>query len=355
MKIEMSALDLKYAVEELQELVGGRVDKIYQIGKREFFFRFYVPNKGKKILKLFLPNLMYLTARLGRMPQTPMGYCAFLRKYLNNARVREIRQKGFERIIEIVFEKKEKFVLLIEMFSSGNMILCNENHIMLSPLEGQDWRCRSIRKGLKYEFPPERENILKLNLVRFKEIIFGSERDSIVKTLAVDFGLGGVYAEEVCFGVIDKGKGDVGDEEIKNLFKSLDELLSRKLKPVAYKGRRAFPFALKSFEGEYKEFESFSAALDSVNFEKKVAFKDKIDVIIEKQEQNLTVLEKEIDENKKKGDGIYNNYALIADVLDQINVARKKISWGEIKEKLKGHKVVKEINEGEGKIVIEIN
>lgn len=288
------------------------------------------------------------------MPQTPMGYCAFLRKYLDNARVREVKQKGFERIIEFVFEKKEKFVLLVEMFSSGNMILCKENYTMLSPLEGQDWRCRSIRKGLKYEFPPEREDIFKLNLVRFKEIIAGSERDNIVKTLAVDFGLGGVYAEEVCFEVIEKGKKEVGDSEIKKLFKSLDGLLSRKLKPVVYKGRRAFPFELKSFEGDFKEFESFSGALDYVNFEKKVAFKDKVDVIIEKQEQNLGVLEKEIEENGKIGDLIYNNYVLVADVLKQIDSARKELGWKEVKEKLKGHKVVKEIDEAEGKVVIDI-
>ncbi|MBC8444433.1 NFACT family protein [Candidatus Woesearchaeota archaeon] len=354
MKLELTALDMKYLIDELQVLIGGRVDQIYQIGKRDFFFRFHVPNKGKKILKMFLPGSLYLTEKLGRMPQTPMGYCAFLRKYLSNARVREIRQQGFERILEIVFEKKESFVLVVEMFSSGNMILCNENHIMLSPLEGQDWRCRSIRKGLKYEFPPEREDIFKLNLVRFKEIIAGSERENIVKTLAVDFGLGGVYAEEVCFGVIDKGKIDVSDEEIEKLFKSLDELLGRKSKPVVYKGRRAFPFALKSFEGEFKEFESFSLALDSVRFVKQVDFKDKVEIIIEKQEKNVKMLEKDIEENGEIADLIYNNYELVADVLKQINVARKEHSWGEIKEKLKGHKVVKEINEGEGKIIIEI-
>ena len=51
---------------------------------------------------------------------------------------------------------------------------------------------------------------------------------------------------------------------------------------------------------------------------------------------------------------MYNKYQLIEGVLSQINFARKKHSWKEIKDKLKGHKVVKEINEKEGKIVIEI-
>jgi len=35
-------------------------------------------------------------------------------------------------------------------------------------------------------------------------------------------------------------------------------------------------------------------------------------------------------------------------------LAREKYSWKEIKEKLKGHKVIKEINEKEGIIVVDV-
>ena len=111
MKSELSSLDLKYIVKELQILVGSRVDKIHQINKRKFFFRFYVTNQGKKVLKIIFPGLFYLTEGGINPPSKPMGYCAFLRKYLDNSRVREIKQKGYERIIEIVFEKKEKYRL----------------------------------------------------------------------------------------------------------------------------------------------------------------------------------------------------------------------------------------------------
>ena len=34
--------------------------------------------------------------------------------------------------------------------------------------------------------------------------------------------------------------------------------------------------------------------------------------------------------------------------------AREKLSWKEIKEKLKGHKMVKEVNEKEGTVTIEL-
>ena len=353
MKSELSSLDLKYIVKELQILVGSRVDKIHQINKRKFFFRFYVTNQGKKVLKVLLPGLFYLTEGGINPPSKPMGYCAFLRKYLDNSRVRVIKQKGYERIIEIVFEKKEKYILVIELFSGGNLILCKEDYTIISPLEGQDWSSRSIRKGLKYEFPPAREDVSKITFESFKKLIEGSNKDSIVKTLAIDFGLGGVCAEEICFGIIEKDK-ESNKTKIKELFESFKSLLKKKAKPVVYSGKKAAPFKLKSFEGEIKEFDSYCSALDSLNFREYVDVKTKMEIMIEKQEKSLKKLEKEIEENTKIGELMYNKYQLIEGVLSQINFARKKHSWKEIKDKLKGHKVVKEINEKEGKIVIEI-
>ena len=65
-------------------------------------------------------------------------------------------------------------------------------------------------------------------------------------------------------------------------------------------------------------------------------------------------LEKEIKENTSIAELMYNKYQVIEDVIHQINSARKKYSWKEIKDKLKGNKVIKEINEKESKLVIEI-
>ena len=353
MKSELSSLDLKYIVKELQILVGSRVDKIHQINKKKFIFKFYVTNQGKKVLKIIFPGLFHLTEGGISPPGKPMGYCTFLRKYLNNSRVREIKQKGYERIIEIVFEKKEKYVLIIELFSRGNLILCKEDYTIISPLEGKDWSSRIIRKGLRYEFPPAREDISNLTFENFKKIIEGSNKDSIVKTLAVDFGLGGVYAEEICFGIIDKDN-EPNRIKIKELFNSFKSLLRKRGKPIVYSAKRAFPFKLQSFEGEFKEFDSYCSALDSLNFREYVDVKTKLEIMIEKQEKSIKKLEKEIKENTSIAELMYNKYQLIEGVLSQITSARKKYSWKEIKDKLKGHKLVKEINEKESKIVIEL-
>ena len=46
---------------------------------------------------------------------------------------------------------------------------------------------------------------------------------------------------------------------------------------------------------------------------------------------------------------------MIKEILDEIGKASKKYSWKEIKEKLKGHKTVKEINEKDRKVVVDID
>ena len=59
-------------------------------------------------------------------------------------------------------------------------------------------------------------------------------------------------------------------------------------------------------------------------------------------------------ESREKGESIYHNYQLIKEVLEELNKASKKYSWKEIKEKLKEHKVIKEINEKDRKVLVEV-
>ena len=51
---------------------------------------------------------------------------------------------------------------------------------------------------------------------------------------------------------------------------------------------------------------------------------------------------------------IYENYQLISDILAQFKAARKTMSWQDIKKKLKGHKIIKQINEKDNQAVIEL-
>ena len=77
--------------------------------------------------------------------------------------------------------------------------------------------------------------------------------------------------------------------------------------------------------------------------------------VIAGQEGMFSQIEASIDENNRKAELIYHNYGLVSEVLSVIKEARKKHSWTDIKNKLAGHPLIKEINERQGIVVIEID
>ena len=64
-------------------------------------------------------------------------------------------------------------------------------------------------------------------------------------------------------------------------------------------------------------------------------------------------MKQEEHDNTLKGEKIYENYALIEEVLKEIIKAKEKFTIKEIKEKIKGQKVIKDVNKDET-VVIEL-
>ncbi len=366
MKDEISSLDLFHLVKEFKEIEGSKVEKIHQ-KEKSFLFTFHVRSEGKKLLRIALPGLIYLSEHKDDYPELP-GFCNFLRKKLLKTTVREISQKGFERILIIRFEGREmNYIMVVELFGKGNLILCDENYKILGAFENKNWGYRTLRGGVKYEFPPEQANIPELSREKFGKLIDSSDKDSLVKTLAVDLNLGGTYAEEMCaLSNINKEQQEASTEEKQRLYENFHRLLDRKIDPSVSSGE-VFPFEMELFaDYEDHNYETFSQALDHIHAKKlshkKTASKEKkkeeelarIRKVLEQQELALKNLEKGESQNQKKGEFIYENYEAIKKLLSEFNQIREKHSWEEIKEVLKGHEVIKHINEKEGKIKIDI-
>ncbi|KYK24386.1 hypothetical protein AYK26_06825 [Euryarchaeota archaeon SM23-78] len=370
MKSELTSLDLYYLVREFQALVGARIDKVYEqdTDKNEFLFIFHKSGVGKLMLRFNLPGIVYLTEYKQVFPDTPPGFCVFLRKHLASARIKEVRQKGFERILELVFDTKAGIrILICELFSKGNMVLVDEEYKIRGLLKPQNWQARTIRGGIKYEYPPTQPDTPSVSEEQIKDIIINSKKDSVVKTLAIDLGLGGLYAEELCMRAgIDKDKKKLNDDELKKLFKELKGLFSEEIK--AYKiNNEVLPFKLKIFgQNKQDSYDSFNQALDDVLTEKvvkeveakvvkeKQSKEDKVSLIVKKQEERVKDLEKSITDNQRKGELIYEHYNEVKDLLENINADRKKMSWDDLKKKYKSNKLIKSIDEKKGLIILDI-
>lgn len=366
MKKDLSSLDLYFLLKELDVLSGSKVDQIYQKEKEELTLQMHVTGKGKHMLKVHLPSMMYLTQYKGLQPETPPGFCTFLRRRLKNARLQDIEQLGFERILKLTFSTKEKnYLMFIELFSDGNIILCEEDLKIISPLTTGNWKDRTIRGGVRYIYPKRELNFLEVSESEFVEAVKKSDKESVVKTLAIDFGLGGKFAEELCFNAkVEKSTKNPTGRDMDLLYAASRELLNKEISPVVTE-RDILPFALSSSKEKIlKKYGTFNEALDETLTKEKIKTTEqavtsrrekeigKVQAMIKQQKNSIDKLEKQIDLEQKKGEKIYEKFQEIEEILKTINEAKEKYSWDEIKEKLKGHKVIRKIDPKDKKVTI---
>ncbi|MBS3107700.1 NFACT family protein [Candidatus Woesearchaeota archaeon] len=338
MSRDYSFIDIACIVKELQVLLDGKIDNIHQVSEDELFLSIFKSSKGRFLLRI-TPNIIYLST-YKKEADREYGFCKFLRRRIKNAFIRKISQVNSERIVIIEIEAKEaRFNLILELFSKGNIILCDENLIIISPLKQQKWKDRDVMPKQKYQLPPSASlNFFELEKKDLKNLIGSKET---VKVLAKDFSLGRFYAEKICeYLKIDKNEKN---PDIDKLFKLIEKLKSLKIEPNLCNGE-ALPF---KFDENCTNFQSFNEIIDNYS-RKDLAEEEKSDIDIKFEEklntwknieaQQLIHLEeiKETSEKDRiKGDLIYQNYQYIKEILDVIKKARdKKISWIEIEQKL---------------------
>ena len=360
--MKFSSIDLHYLIEEMKFLVGGRVDKVYHPRKEELLIQFHVPSKGKQMLRIIPGKYAFLTEFKGRY-DTPGGFCMFLRKNLENRRLRGIRQEGSERILVLEFDDN---YLYVELFGKGNVVITDKSNKILNALFQQKWKDRIIKKDEEYRFPKKGFDLFKIGKEEFISLL--KSDNELVMKLAKDIGLGGVYSEEICLiSKVDKKKKRLEDNEIMEIWKAFKSIREGKIEAYAvYKDeiiKQVIPRDLKVYEGMRKEkIKSISSGYDiffKEEFKEEFVSKhqsniDKALKIIKQQEKGIKEMEDKAEEDNRKGEIIYEKYQLIDEILKEVNKAREKYSFKEIKEKLKGHKVVKDVDEKDKKIVVEI-
>jgi predicted ribosome quality control (RQC) complex YloA/Tae2 family protein len=341
---ELSALDIHYLLTEFNILINSKIENIYQ-KENIIYINLHIPNLGKKILKIILPNFIYMTEHKEEMLEKPPQFCTILRKHLRNGRIRDITQIDFERIVCIKITTKEKeFNLIVELFSKGNLILCNNEMKIIYPMTHQKWKDRIIKGGQLYKHPKKTINIketIKTNQNEFEKIINNTTMDSIVTFLAKEIGLGGKYAEIIC-------------KETKT---------DKKEKPIKVNNEIIFNYIKELFNKK----NCINNILDLLLTEKTVKeqkekhnkkYKDnksKVNKILDTQINVIEKQEKIIKESSLKGDKIYENYKEIQEIITELNEIRKKHSWSDIKKKLNNHDKIKNIEEKVGKITIKLN
>ena len=362
----LSSFEIRFLVGELDSLKNARVDKVYKTERKGLLLQLHRPGIGKALLLISAPGFMYITSSKGETPEKPSGFCMLLRKHLSNSRIEGISQIGSERIVRILFRGKEQRSLIVELFSKGNILLCDEDDKILGAAEQISWSEREVRTGYIYKMPAARPDPFGMGIWEIHNVLEGSDSSELVKALAISFGLGGVYAEELCARAgVDKKKfpKELSRAEVKRLFTAISGLRREKPKPNAVikagKTIDIVPVELKYYgDCEKKAFKTYSEALDSA-LEKEAATLEnpeiaRIKKMIAKQEEYIASLAEAEAENRRKGELIYEKYIMLKEILEEAKEARKNHALKDIRKRLKQGIVVRSVDEANAKISIEL-
>lgn len=171
----------KFVKEEMNFLIGARINKIQQPTRREFIFtlrnnsqsrQFYVNINPQFYHACFMSKENY-AKRVLEIPQKPPMFCMLLRKYLENSRIAKVNQPQNERILEFYIETYnelgEQIYLCLAfefMGKHSNVILYNyDTNIIIGcahNVGAEKSREREIYGGLPYVYPPKQVNVDKV-------------------------------------------------------------------------------------------------------------------------------------------------------------------------------------------------
>ena len=341
----LTGFDIFAMINELKnKLVGLRIKKIYQIGDT-FYFIFA---KDTDNILIIGPNRIHLSNYKQKFPLEPWNFCMLLRKSLEGARLESIEQHGFDRIIELKFTRPkndETRYVIAELFADGNLILLNEKLGIIAPLKRQEWKARIIREKLPYVYPPETKDLRKLSLEDFSKV-FIERKSDVVRTLASIFGMGSLYAEEICARTnIEKEKKGtlLSSAELEKIYshtKNLFDEVIRTPTPVQVIEndipREVSPIKLVQFpSSELKTFNSFSEACDEFFIaetvekisEKEEKFRERFERMLESQRENLEKIEYHLKEWKEEADKLSAelDFKSAAELYEKIKKARRKL------------------------------
>jgi len=331
---ELTNLELHFIVQELQRLVGTHLEQVYGAGDERFRLKFRGASGGEVIVDL-KRKLIYFTKRVEKSEAEPDDFVSGLRRRLENAKVEAVEQHKFDRVVVFRLRSKEgTFNLIIEIFSNGNIVVCDDSLAIVQCLRREEWKDRKIAVHEKYIFPhsgpfePGALGDAKLDAMMTEK--------HIIATLARAVPLGTIYLEEALakadISPTEKGR-EVETKRLKALASAIKEIMTAKVFSVHHleRGPQFSCYPLSDYESakrtEYKTLsecidEALAAAPAEPAVDQKLLHeKEKLEHALREQKEALAGFEKEEAESREKADAIYASYQ---EVEEKLKEAREK-------------------------------
>ena len=244
-------------VQELKHnLIGGRVDKIFQQEKDEILINIRSKGSNYKLIISASSNnpRLYLTEHSKVNPEAPPMFCMLLRKHLSGGTILNIEQYSMDRIVFIdvssldeLGQSSEKRLIIEIMGKHSNIMLIEKSSLKvidsIKRVTEHMSRVRQILPGIIYEYPPmdNKANPLTTDSLEFMQFFKDENQStSIFKFLYFNYlGLSPLISKEICFNANLENKRtleSMDQDERDRLylsFKSLmDKVINQEFRPL---------------------------------------------------------------------------------------------------------------------------
>lgn len=223
----------KFRTELERSLLGGRIDKIYQLNQNALCLHIY--NKVNFYLVLDAAGAcIYIANQAPQHLPVPTAFCMLLRKHLEQGRITAVEQYGLDRILNIQIDSigfANTFVtktLCVELTGkNSNIILLDGNRILqaIKHIGIKDNSFRQIQPNREYVLPPQKNaalNLEQVSVTQLDSMFKAAPNSKLSKILTGKIqGIGNIIAQEILFraGVCDKAAQDVDDNDTELLYK----------------------------------------------------------------------------------------------------------------------------------------
>ena len=222
----------------------SKVEKVLQPEKDELVL---VLHRDRESFRLTLSAgannpRVHITASIKENPKVAPMFCMLLRKHLLGAKLVEITQPDFERVIRLRFQGADEMgfacdrILVAEIMGKySNLIFCDGGDRILSAIKVVDFttsRLRQVLPGMHYEMPPAQDKINPLTISRDAFLSLLREKDPRMphdKFLTAHFlGISALTAREISF----RASGDT-DEALYHSFETtMSDIREERFTPV---------------------------------------------------------------------------------------------------------------------------
>ncbi len=317
----LAGIELAYLVKEIGEKTEGcYVNNIYGINRNSLLFKLRHPDKPDVMLMISSIGMWTTSKKIE--PIEPNKMLRRLRSDLLRSKIEKIEQIGTERIAYLTFSNFDnRFVLIVEFFGEGNMLLCNYSKKILALMHSIDVRHRQLRVGLEY-LPPPQDGIDVIDLKKEEFVKILSTTTSIGKIIGRGLGLPKKYVEEIIrLSSVSRTKpcNDLLVDEIEVLYdvvkRTISTVIQGKHDPTIITNDEesdVFPIRFSDDNTKARKVSSFNDGLDIV-FSEQILQKGK-SLYSDTAEKKIKELENTLDEQKKAITTVQDKSKKIADV-----------------------------------------